>query len=535
MPRKARPQRPLITLVTLVLLGCLATAASAATTLTNPTSPAPKIHSPRVVGTTPHRPFLLRIPATGDRPLNFHAEHLPKGLQLNPASGIITGSVQTPGVCVVDLTVTNTRGNARRKLIIVAGPHMLALTPPMGWNSWNVWAGHVTQARVLDAAKAMIHAGLADHGYRFVNIDDTWEGPRDKDGRITTNKKFPDIKALGQSIHAMGLKFGIYSSPGPRTCAHFPASYQHELQDAKTWASWGVDYVKYDWCSYGRIFKQRMQHWNKAHPNATDEQKRAQRIKEYQRPYQVMRTALDQINRDIVYSLCQYGMGDVWKWGNAPSIRANLWRTTGDIRDNWRSMSRIGFSQSRLHTYAGPGHWNDPDMLVVGQLGWGHPHPTHLTPDEQITHISLWCMLSAPLMIGCDMTKLTPFTNALLTNDQVLAIDQDPLGKQAWRVSADKDTEVWQKPLFDGTTAVALFNRSKQPKKITATWQALGLHGRQPVRDLWRHKDLGTVDKSFTAAVPPHGTVLLKIGTPMPTEQAIDQLVKHYQQLVAAH
>lgn len=495
---------------------------------------APAIHGPRVVGSTPGRPFLFRIPATGQGVLHFQADNLPAGLRLNADTGIIRGSLKADGVFVVDLTVRSAIGQTQRKLIIVGGRHMLALTPPMGWNSWNVWATHVNAQRVLAAAKAMVRSGLAAHGYQFVNIDDGWPKGRNTHGQIVANKKFSNMKALGRSIHSMGLKFGIYSSPGPTTCAGYTGSYQHELQDAKTWASWGVDYLKYDWCSYGIVFTQRMAAWRKAHPHATSAQRQAERIKQYQHPYAVMRTALDHVDRDIVYSLCQYGMGDVWKWGNSPTIRANLWRTTGDIGDTWASMTANGFSQSPLHTFAGPGHWNDPDMLVVGQLGWfGHPHPTQLTPNEQLTHISLWSMLSAPLLIGCDMTQLRPFTRAILMNDEVLALDQDPLGIEAWRVQKKGETEVWKKPLWDGTTAVALFNRGPIKTKITVAWSTLKLRGPQPVRNLWRHENLGVYDKNFSAMVPAHGVVLVKIGRPMPTDKAIHQLVRRYRHMIS--
>ncbi len=225
-----------------------------------------------------------------------------------------------------------------------------------------------------------------------------------------------------------------------------------------------------------------------------------------------MRGALDKSDRDIVYSLCQYGMGDVWKWG--AEVGGNCWRTTGDISDSWGSMSTIGFSQNGHEKYAGPGHWNDPDMLVVGKVGWGSPHPTHLTPDEQVTHITLWSLLSAPLLIGCDMSQLDPFTTALLSNDEVLAVDQDPLGKPAGRKAKNGSLEVWARPLSDGTTAVGLFNRGGAPAEVTARWADIGVKGEQPVRDLWRQRDLGNVSDSFKVMVPRHGAVLVKIGKP---------------------
>ena len=404
----------------------------------------PAIHGPRIVGSTPGRPFQFLVPATGEKPLHFAAKNLPRRPRARSRDAASSPArSEQPGSTIVELEVKNARGSAKRDLTIVGGQHKLALTPPMGWNSWNCWAGAVSDAKVRAAADAMVKSGLAAHGFQYVNIDDCWEGKRDANGEIQTNKKFPDMKALADYVHGKGLKLGIYSSPGPKTCAGFEASWKHEAQDAATYARWGIDYLKYDWCSYGEIAR---------NPD------RAALMK----PYQVMRKGLDECSRDIVFSLCQYGMGDVWEWG--AEVGGNCWRTTGDITDNWGSMSGIGFGQNGHEKYAGPGHWNDPDMLVVGKVGWGPSlHPTHLKPNEQITHISLWCLLSSPLLIGCDMSSMDPFTVAVLTNDEVLDINQDPLGKPAGRILKNGQTEVWARPLFDGTTAVGLFNRGSQP------------------------------------------------------------------------
>jgi len=300
------------------------------------------------------------------------------------------------------------------------------------------------------------------------------------------------MKALCDYVHSKGLKIGTYSSPGPQTCAGFTGSYQHEEQDAQTYAEWGIDYVKYDWCSYGGIAPR--------NPSLDDMKK----------PYQVFQQALANAPRDIVYSLCQYGMGDVWEWG--AEVDGNCWRTTGDINDSWNSLNSIGFSQDGHEKFAGPGHWNDPDMLVVGKVGWGPTlHPSRLTPDEQILHISLWCLLSSPLLIGCDMTQLDDFTLSLLTNDEVLDINQDPLGKPAGRKAKDADAEVWSRPLNDGSTAVGLFNRGSAPMKVTAKWKDLGITGKRLARDLWLRKNIGTYKDTFTATVPAHGCVLVKL------------------------
>ena len=457
--------------------------------------PQTAIHGPRIYGSTPGHPFLFLIPATGQGPLTYAAKNLPAGLALDPRTGIITGALRRAGRTRVDITVSGPRGRASRALTIVGGPRTLALTPPMGWNSWNSWAGNVDDPKVRASADAMIHSSLAAHGFQFINIDDTWEADRDAAGVIQSNKKFPSMKGLADYVHGLGLKIGLYSSPGPKTCGGYTASYQHELQDAQTYADWGYDYLKYDWCSYGGV----------ATGDGLDRQKK---------PYITMGQALGTVNRDIVFSLCQYGMGDVWTWGADPAVSGNCWRTTGDINDSWGSLHGIYSSQNGHEKYAGPGHWNDPDMLVVGQVGWGNPHPSRLTPNEQILHISMWCLLSSPLLIGCDMSKLDPFTLALLTNDEALDINQDPLGKPAGRVSEVGTGEVWARPLFDGTKAVGLLNNGTEPVTVTAHWADLGLKGRQPVRDLWLHKDVGTADNAYAVQVPAHGCVLLKIGKP---------------------
>ena len=490
-----------LSIATLLSTSFLPAARSAELDLRHEESPEPAIHGPRIVGSTPGRAFLFLIPATGEKPLRFAAKGLPEGLALDPETGIIAGSLKQSGSTDVEtrieIEVKNARGSAKRDLTIVGGQHKLALTPPMGWNSWNCWAGAVSDAKVRTAADAMVKSGLAAHGFQYVNIDDCWEGKRDAQGEIQTNKKFPDMKALADYVHSKGLRLGIYSSPGPKTCAGFTASWKHEAQDAATYARWGVDYLKYDWCTYGDIVRK---------PD------RAALMK----PYQVMRKGLDECNRDIVFSLCQYGMGNVWEWGG--KVGGNCWRTTGDIQDTWNNVSGIGFRQNGHEKYAGPGHWNDPDMLVVGKVGWGPSlHPTKLKPSEQVTHISLWCLLSSPLLIGCDMSSMDEFTLAVLTNDEVLDIDQDPLGKPAGRILKNDDTEVWARPLFDGSTAVGLFNRGGEAAKVKVSWSDLKLEGPRPasgypVRDLWQHKDLGEQADGYEATVERHGTVLLKIG-----------------------
>jgi alpha-galactosidase len=423
--------------------------------------------------------------------MTLSASPLPDGLTFDDQRGEITGAVSAEGKYTVTLAATNSIGSARRKLEIVVGD-TIALTPPMGWNSWNCFADKVDDSKIRAAADAMASSGLIDHGWTYINIDDTWEGTRDASGMIQSNEKFPDMKALADYVHSKGLKIGLYSSPGPKTCAGFEASWQHETQDAQQYAAWGFDYLKYDWCSESQVE-------DKSLPDR-------QRL---MKPYQVMDAALRKLDRDIVFSLCQYGMGNVWEWG--AEVGGNCWRTTDDIRDTWSSMAGIGFSQNPHAPYAGPGHWNDPDMLVVGKVGWGNLHPTHLTPNEQYTHISLWCLLSAPLLIGCDMSQLDPFTLNLLSNDEVLAVDQDPLGTQATRVARNGETEAWAKKMAGGSIVVGLFNRGEVPAEVTATWETLGLSGWHRVRNLWRQQNAGEFDNSFSATVPRHGVCLIRI------------------------
>jgi alpha-galactosidase len=457
------------------------------------TPAAPALHGPRITGATPGRPFLFRIPATGAAPLTFSARGLPAGLALG-ADGVIRGALRDPGSHSVDITVRNAQGGAKRALVIEGGADALARTPPMGWNSWNAWGPAVDQQKVLAAAEWLDRSGLAAVGYQYVVIDDAWMGPRDAAGHLQPNEKFPDMRALAAAVHARGLKLGIYSSPGPRTCEDFTASYQHEAQDAATFAGWGVDFLKYDWCSYEEIAKDHS-------------------LPELQKPYFVMRDALKGVDRDIVFSLCQYGYGDVWTWG--ADAGGNLWRSSGDLLDQWSNLESVGFRQSGRERWTRPGHWNDTDMLVVGTLGWGPSlRPTRLTPNEQMLHLALWSLQAAPLFIGADLSKLDPLTLALLTNDDVLDVDQDPLGKAARRLWQDGRLEIWARPLADGTVAVGLFNRGLAPNKVTVPWNLIGRAGAQPVRDLWQRRDLGASRDSFTATVPRHGVVFIKVGKP---------------------
>ena len=488
-----------------------------------PTAPAtPRINGANVFGVRPGSPFLFAIPATGERPMKFSAKNLPRGLKLDSKTGIITGALKTKGQFGVTLRAKNSLGTAEKKFRIVCGDQ-IALTPPMGWNSWNCFAHAVSADKVKAAADALVKSGLVNHGWNYINIDDFWQNHRDTQdatlkgefrdaqGNIMPNSRFPDMKGLADYVHGLGLKIGLYSSPGPWTCGGCTGSFQHERQDAQTYAKWGFDFLKYDWCSYGSIADGKAA-TDKSIPSWSEGKgKRDAAVAIY--PYKIMGDFLRQQNRDIVYSLCQYGMSDVWNWGG--SVNGNCWRTTGDITDTWKSMSGIGFKQDQAAPFAKPGNWNDPDMLIVGEVGWGNLHPTRLTADEQYTHISLWCLLAAPLLIGCDMEKFDDFTLNLLSNDEVLALDQDALGKQATCVLTLGDVRIYEKELEDGGRALGLFNLGATPAKLEFNeFAKLGLAGKQHIRDLWRQKNLADVDTAngvLPLTVPAHGVVLYKL------------------------
>ncbi|MGA2279544.1 MAG: putative Ig domain-containing protein [Verrucomicrobiota bacterium] len=489
--------------------------------LTPPAPTPPRINGPNIFGVRPGSPFLYTIPATGDRPMTFLATNLPRGLKLDAQTGRVTGKLKKKGETVVTLVARNALGTAEKKFRIVCGDQ-IALTPPMGWNSWNCFASAVSEEKVKSAADAMVRSGLINHGWTYVNVDDYWQNHRDSQdptlrglfrdahGDIAPNSRFPDMKGMADYIHSLGLKAGLYSSPGPWTCGGCAGSWQHEEQDAQTYARWGFDYLKYDWCSYGGIASGKM-------TNVMNVRLYGQTATNTEGaicPYHLMGKLLREQKRDIVFSLCQYGMARVWTWGG--SVNGNCWRTTGDITDTWKSMSKNGFDQNQAAPDAKPGNWNDPDMLIVGQVGWGHLHPTRLTPDEQYTHISLWCLLSAPLLIGCDMTRLDDFTLNLLSNDEVLAVDQDALGKQAVCVIRDGDVRVYEKELEDGGRAVGFFNLSTTPVNLEFNQLAsLGFNGKLHVRDLWRQSDLPDVDAAkgvLPLAIPGHGVQLYKFS-----------------------
>jgi len=356
----------------------------------------------------------------------------------------------------------------------------LAKTPPMGWNSWNCFRLNIDDATIRAQAAALVSSGMKDAGYEYVVIDGGWEGFHDTNGIFHSNPKtFPDMKALCDYVHSLGLKIGIHTSPGPTTCAGHEASYGHEKPDAETFAQWGIDFVKYDWCSGDEVYKPQ----------------------EMQAAYRKFSDDLKATGRPILYSLCQYGMQNVWQWG--ASVGGQMWRTTGDISDNYMSMMLHGIQENGLEKYAGPGHWNDPDMLEIGN--------GKMTEDEYRTQMTLWCVLAAPLFAGNNLTKMSRTTLEMLTDPEVIAVDQDAAGVQGHCAWQEGPLEIWTKSLADGSTAIALLNTDNHPMTITADFKALGLPETIHARNLWRRKDLGTFKNNCTVLVPKHGSVLLKV------------------------
>jgi alpha-galactosidase len=492
--------------------------------LTPKPPPPPRINGAKIFGVRLGHPFLFTIPATGQRPMEFAVEGLPEGLTVDSQTGRISGSLKARGEYAVTFHVQNALGQAERKFKIVCGD-TLALTPMMGWSTWYFWSKHLSDRIVRDGADAMLSSGLINHGWSYLEIAEFWpikpgsKAPmlsgesRDSQGNINTCKWFPDMKRLADYIHGKGLKAGIYTSPGPLTCEGYVGAYQHEQQDAQQFAAWGFDYLMYDWCSYEGVAK-------------------IHELAALKKPYHQMGDILKKLDRDIVLKICQYGWGDVWKWGREAG--GNCWRTGGDLGAPYRgiptNLSHVFdlYGRNELQKYAGPGGWNDPDNLLLGILykagedvSGDKPKPglppnsesgpTSLSPNEQYAHMSLWCLLAAPLFFGGDVRQLDAFTLSLLTNDEVIEVDQDPLGKSALRVSKNGDHEVWAKDLEDGSKAVGLFNRGAGTQNVTAKWSDLGLTGKQTVRDLWRQKDLGGFDDQFSAPVGRHGVVLLRL------------------------
>ena len=498
--------------------------------LTPPEKPEPSINGADIWGVRPGHPVIFRVATSGVRPMRFSAKGLPAGVTLDE-KGVLRGvAPEKPGDYDIEVTAENAKGKTTRTIRLAVGD-TIALTPPMGWNSWNTLCYRLTAEKAKAAAKALDDSGLADHGWAYVNLDDWWEmnnsgcprmemrkkdlghedviGPaRDANGKILPNRSFPDMKGLTDYIHSFGLKAGLYSSPGPLTCGLCEGSYGHELQDAESWAEWGFDYIKYDWCSYRDVFTKETgrKHYEK------EAQEDMSLREAYIKPYRIMGECLKKQNRDILYSFCQYGMAHTEVWGD--KVGGQCWRSWGDLKDSWAWMElaiegRIGAEHWK---YNRPGWWADPDMLIIGQqLSFGSDHDTYLTPNEQYTHISIWAMVGSPLLIGCDLTTMDAFTKNLLANDEVIAVSQDRLGRTARRIRHTDAESVWTRPLTKGFTAVALVNRYPFAREIQVSFAELGLEGECWVKDLWRQKCEGKHSGFYAVTVPAHATKLVKI------------------------
>jgi len=473
----------------------------------------PIINSPTVTGNYPNTPFLFAIPTLGVRPIKWSAGGLPHGLELDASTGFITGNVKEAGEYTVKLTAENEFGTANSTLTIKIGD-LLALTPPMGWNSWNTFTDQISDSLVRQISDSLVSTGMRDLGYQYINIDDFWQlVDRDANGRIQVNKqKFPNgIKAVADYVHSKGLKLGVYSDAADRTCGGVAGSYGYEEQDAQDFAEWGVDLLKYDYCNA---------------PSARDTA-----VVRYTR----MAKALRKTNRSIVLSICEWGEGGIPPHGQAGgrkpyewagSVGGNYWRTTLDIRNAWKldvydagsnSIMQILDINAPLAEYASPGHWNDPDMLVVGIK----PNPssavftqgaTGCTDQEYQAHMSLWCLMASPLLAGNDIRNMSKATKDILLNGEIIAVNQDVPGKQAKRIRDDGDFEVFAKPLADGSWAVGLLNRNDSiEKEINVSWKEIGIEGKRTARDLWAHEDLGEFSDTFGKKVKPHQCVVVRL------------------------
>jgi alpha-galactosidase len=481
--------------------------------LTPRPGPQPRLNNPLVYGARPGHPFIFRIPCQGNRPIHFTIKNLPPTLKLDEITGIITGTVPVKGDYDMVIVAKNKNGKDRKDFKLIAGD-ILSLTPSMGWNDWYAYYNRISDEDVRKAADVLISSGMADVGYAYINIDDCWENrkkrtrgydnadsgrkgeERDTQGNIIPNMYFPNMKKLTDYIHTKGLKAGIYSSPGTSTCGGYVGSYQHEAQDAKQYAAWGFDFLKYDWCSYGQIAGK--------NPDLTA----------YKKPYLLMGDLLKQQDRDILLNLCQYGMGNVWEWG--AEVGGQSWRTSGDLGFQLDKIFDVAINNAKHREYSKPGSWNDPDYIQIGYIGnarkEGLAEQTKMPPNMQYAYMSLWCLIASPLFYSGDMEHLDDFTLNILCNAEVIAVDQDPLGACGKVIMRNDSTFLMVKPMADGSKALGLFNRSKKTVETAATWDELQISGKQKLRDLWRQKNIGTFNHSFKTIVPAQGVVLVSVS-----------------------
>lgn len=467
--------------------------------LTPPAAKSPRINGPALFGVRPGNPLMYRVPVTGERPIAISVEGLDApelaDVAFDPASQMLTGRVAKPGTYPLTLKAANGHGEAKKAFRLVVG-EKIALTPPLGWNSWNAFADTVTAQIVKETADEMVRLRLGDHGWTYLTIDDGWQismnskkPRRDEQGRQLSNELFPDMKGLADYVHSRGFKIGLYSSPGPSTCANYEGSWMHEFLDARTYADWGYDYLKHDWCSYGDIaFGSGVERW--------------------MYPFIIMGRALRESGRDIVHSICEYGIENVASWGAA--AMGQCWRTTGDKFDFWEDVVTDMKTHEDLWRYAGPGAWNDADMMLIGSTHWSDHKGTRLTPNEQYTHVSMWAMWAAPMMIGCDLRGVDPFTLSLVTNDEVIDLNQDELGAAAAKIQGGDDWACWARPLSDGSVAAALVNLSPYEQSVLFCLRKAGMRGTWHVRDLWRQADVGNATGGYRVSVPGHATHLVR-------------------------
>ncbi len=444
------------------------------------------MNSPMIVGATPTRPFQYLIAAVGPAPIVYSTENLPEGLALDATTGLITGKIAIAGDYKVLATASSANASVSRTITISAGAHKLGQTPPMGWNTGRILNRRINVTKVKEAADTLVKAGLVSRGYQYILLGDGWQGQRSVTGELQANPNFGDMKELADYLHARGLKLGIFSTPSEKTVRGAPGSAGYEVQDAKTFAAWGVDYLRYDWgtCKNPDI----------------------------KAPYQVMSDALQGSDRDIFYSISQFGMGNVWEWG--AKVGGNSWQVGQTVSDTWAHVSTDSINLEAIG-YAGPGHWNDYDSLKVGNISRGGAAiKSKLTPNEQLSHLTLMSMISAPLLLGCNLNSLDTYTLNLISNTEVLAVNQDTAGTPPTRLNIEGDGEVWSRQLVDGTLAVALFNRGVSNTQVLVRWTDLKLTGLQQVRNLWQRTELGNYPDGYSTIIPGHGVVLLRVGTP---------------------
>jgi alpha-galactosidase len=500
--------------------------------LTPKPADTPQINSPEVYGARPGKPFVYRIPATGIRPMEYEAVGLPQTLKLDQENGIITG--RTPGEkgkYPFTLQVKNAKGKDEKQFTLVVGD-LLALTPTMGWNHWYTHYHFITADRIRAAADAMVESGMADAGYQYVSIDDCWMriSPeqvestldpsrktrskglnleakvgkvRDEQDQVLPARDFPDMKGLTDHIHSHGLKAGLYTSPGETTCQRFEGSYGHEILDARTYAEWGFDLLKYDWCSYGEI-------WNLM---------KGDKLENRSVPYKLMSGALEAQDRDMVLNICEYGY-QVWEWGRAAG--GHSWRVGGDLGHTLTEggVYKIAEKNIGLREYNGPGSWNDPDYLILGM--WRSPfekaaplHPVELSPNEQYSYFSLWCMMACPLFFSGDMGAVDDFTRNILCNAELIAVNQDRLGQCAEPVRMTPDSWILKKTLSDGSVIVGFFNLLEEnDSEIRVSWREMEMCCAQKARDLWRQKEIGTYVEGMAVRVGPLGCAVIQL-TPL--------------------